>query len=136
MSKFKKLTVSPVMELQSSVVLIKKIKKGGSVSYGRTWIAEKDTLIGVISVGYADGLPRLASNRWQVLIEGEFYPIVGRISMDQCCVELGKKTKVKRWDTAVIFGNLEHDASALAKITGTIPYEITCNVNKRVPRVY
>ena len=136
LSKFKKLTIAPVMELQSSVVLIKKIKKGESVSYGRTWIAEKDTLIGVLSVGYADGLPRLASNRWQVFIGGELYPLVGRISMDQCCVNLGKKAKVNRWDTAIIFGNPDHDASALAKITGTIPYEITCNVNKRVPRVY
>jgi len=136
LSKFRKLTAAPVMELQGSVVLIKKIKKGGSVSYGRTWIADKDTLIGVLSVGYADGLPRLASNRWQVVIGGELYPLVGRISMDQCCVNLGKKTKVKRWDTAVIFGSPEHTASALAKITGTIPYEITCNVNKRVPRVY
>jgi alanine racemase len=136
LSKFKKLSIAPVMELQSSVVLIKKIKKGESVSYGRTWIADKDTLIGVLSVGYADGLPRLASNRWQVLIGGEYYPLVGRISMDQCCVNLGKKTKVNRWDTAVIFGSPDHDASALAKITGTIPYEITCNVNKRVPRVY
>jgi alanine racemase len=136
LSKFKALTVQPVMELQSSVVLIKKIKKGETVSYGRTWTAEKETLIGVISVGYADGLPRLASNRWQVLIGKEFYPLIGRISMDQCCVNLGKKTNIKRWDEAVIFGSPDHDASALAKVTGTIPYEITCNVSKRVPRVY
>jgi len=136
LSKFRKITVEPVMELQSSVVLIKKIKKGESVSYGRTWTAEKETLIGVLSVGYADGLPRLASNRWRVVIGGELYPLIGRISMDQCCVNLGKKTRVKRWDTATIFGSPDYAADALAKVTGTIPYEITCNVNKRVPRVY
>jgi alanine racemase len=136
LAKFKTLTVEPVMELRSAVVLIKKIKKGESVSYGRTWTAESDTLIAVLSVGYADGLPRLASNKWQVLIGEELYPLVGRISMDQCCVNLGKKTEVKRWDEAVVFGSPGNDAAALAKITGTIPYEITCNVNKRAPRVY
>jgi len=136
LSKFKTITVEPVMELRSAVVLIKKIKKGESVSYGRTWTAESDTLIAVLSVGYADGLPRLASNKWQVLIGKEFYPLVGRISMDQCCVNLGNKTEIKRWDEAVIFGSPNHDAAALAKITGTIPYEISCNINKRVPRVY
>jgi len=136
LAKYKSLAVEPVMELSSTVVLIKKIKKGGSVSYGRTWTAETDTLIAVLSVGYADGLPRLASNKWQVLIGGKLYPLVGRISMDQCCVNLGKKTKVNRWDEAAVFGSPNNDAAALAKITGTIPYEITCNINKRVPRVY
>ncbi|GBU29402.1 alanine racemase [Treponema sp. R8-4-B8] len=136
LTRFKSLTVEPVMELRSAVVLIKKIKKGESVSYGRTWTAETDTLIAVLSVGYADGLPRLASNKWQVFIGNELYPLVGRISMDQCCVNLGKKTKINRWDEAIVFGSPGNDAAVLAKITGTIPYEITCNVNKRVPRVY
>jgi len=136
LSKFKSLAVEPVMELRSTVVLIKKIKKGESVSYGRTWTAENDTLIAVLSVGYADGLPRLASNKWQVLIGDQLYPLVGRVSMDQCCVNLGKKTKINRWDEAVIFGSPGNDAATLAKVTGTIPYEITCNINKRVPRVY
>jgi alanine racemase len=136
LSKFKTITVEPVMELRSTVVLIKKIKKGESVSYGRTWTAEDDTLIAVLPAGYADGLPRLASNKWQVSIGEKFYPLVGRISMDQCCVNIGTETEVKRWDEAIIFGSPDHDAAALAKITGTIPYEITSNINKRVPREY
>jgi alanine racemase len=136
LSKFKTLTVEPVMELRSTVALIKKIKKSESVSYGRTWTAEDNTLIAVLPTGYADGLPRLASNNWQVCIGEKLYPLVGRISMDQCCVNLGKKTEIKRWDEAIIFGSPDHDAAALAKITGTIPYEITCNINKRVPREY
>ncbi|MCL2758920.1 MAG: alanine racemase [Treponema sp.] len=146
-SKLKTLMVEPVMELISSVVLIKKIKKGESVSYGRTWIAENDTYIAVLPVGYADGLPRLASNKWQVVINGEEYPLVGRVCMDQCCVDLGPKPVVQRWDEALIFGAdivpeqsdkpvINHSAAALADVTGTIPYEITCNINKRVPRVY
>ena len=147
LSKHKTLMVEPVMELISSVVLIKKIKKGESVSYGRTWVAEKDTFIAIIPAGYADGLPRLASNKWQVIIKGEVYPLIGRVCMDQCCVDIGPKPVVQRWDEAVIFGQniipedpnlpiVMQDAAALADVAGTIPYEITCGINTRVPRVY
>jgi alanine racemase len=128
--------VKPVMELRSVVVMIKKVKKGETISYGRTWIAPKDTNIGVLSAGYADGLPRLASGKWQAVIGGKTYPMAGRICMDQCMVDLGTDAKVKRWDEAVIFGGTAEDAGELAKRIGTIPYEITCNINKRVPRVY
>jgi len=128
--------IKPVMELQTAVVLIKKIKKGESVSYGRTWIAPNDTLIAILPVGYADGFPRLASNKWQVVINGKSYPLAGRICMDQCCIDLGPDSDVKRWDEAVIFGGNAPDAAVLAAKVGTIPYEITCNINSRVPRIY
>jgi len=134
--KYKAIAAEPVMELITTVSLIKKIKKGESVSYGRTWIAQENTNIAVLSIGYADGLPRLAGNSWQALIGGEAYPFAGRITMDQCCVDLGKKTKVKQWDEAIIFGGAAPDAAELAKTAATIPYEITCGINKRVPRVY
>jgi len=145
--KHKTLIVEPVMELKSTVSLIKKIKKDEYVSYGRTWIADRDTFIAILPVGYADGFPRLASNRWQVLINGEEYPVIGRICMDQCCVDLGPEPTVQRWNEAIIFGSniipedanaqvIMQDAAALADVTGTIPYEITCGINKRVPRVY
>jgi len=136
LKKYKAITAEPVMELITSVSLIKKIKKGETVSYGRTWTAPDNTNIAVLSIGYADGLPRLASNTWQAIIGGEAYPLVGRICMDQCCVDLGKKTTVKRWDEAVIFGGSAPSAAELAKTAATIPYEITCAVNKRVPKVY
>ena len=127
------LQAKPVMELKSTVVLIKKIKKGDSVSYGRTWIADRDTNIGILPVGYADGFPRLASGKWQVVIGGKAYPQVGRICMDQCCVDLGTDClEVTPGDEAVIFMN----AADLAAVVGTIPYEIICNISKRVPRVY
>ena len=135
-SHFEPLKVQPVMELRTTVVMIKKVKKGESISYGRTWIAGEDTNIAVLPAGYADGLPRLASGKWQVVISGRSYPLVGRFSMDQCCVNLGPETDVNRWDEAVIFGGEAKDAAALASVAGTIPYEITCNINKRVPRVY
>ncbi|MCL2440361.1 MAG: alanine racemase [Treponema sp.] len=145
--KLKSLMVEPVMELRSTVSLIKKIKKGESVSYGRTWIAGKDTYMAILPVGYADGLPRLASNKWYVSISGGIYPVIGRICMDQCCIDLGEKPNVERWAEAVIFGSdivpeepelpiIYHSAAALAETVGTIPYEITCNINRRVPRLY
>ena len=106
----------------------------------------------VLPIGYADGLPRLASGKWQVVIGGNVYPLAGRFSMDQCCADLGPETDVRRWDEAVIFGGttgnpilkpaggtaggIAMDAAALAAVVGTIPYEITCNINKRVPRTY
>jgi alanine racemase len=146
LSKFKRLQVEPVMELRTNVVLIKNIKKGDTVSYGRTWTAPQDTFIAILPAGYADGIPRLASNRWRIIIGGNIYPLVGRISMDQCCVDLGPEPTVQRWDEATIFGPdistqsgeelIRRSAAELAKVVGTIPYEITCNINKRVPRIY
>ena len=128
--------VEPVMELRTSVVCIKKVHKGETLSYGRTWAAPRDTAVAVLPVGYADGLPRLASGRWQVSIGGGLYPLVGRICMDQCLADLGPETGVRRWDEAAVFGGPAPDAADLALRTGTIPYEITGNINKRVPRVY
>jgi alanine racemase len=132
--------VKPIMELRTNVALIKQVKKGWTVSYGRTWTADCDTAIAVLPVGYADGLPRLASNKWQAVINGKTYPLVGRICMDQCMADLGPGTPagrdVRRWDEASIFGGPAPDAAVLAERIGTIPYEITCNINKRVPRVY
>jgi alanine racemase len=130
------LQVTPVMELRTRVVFIKKVQKGESLSYGRIWVAPHDTVAGILPAGYADGLPRLASNKWQVSIGGRLYPLVGRICMDQCLADLGPETGVRRWDEAVVFGGPAPDAAVLAEGIGTIPYEITCNVNKRVPRVY
>jgi len=130
------LEVRPVMELRSVVSLIKKVKKGETVSYGRTWIAPRDTFIAVLSTGYGDGLPRPASGKWQAVIDDKTYPIAGRICMDQCVVDLGDEPDAGRWDEAILFGGDAPDAAALAAVVGTIPYEITCNINKRVPRVY
>jgi alanine racemase len=130
------LQVKPVMELRTNVVFIKKVKKGETLSYGRTWTAPLDTNIAVLPVGYADGLPRLVSNKWQVCIRGRAYPLAGRICMDQCLAALGPETDARRWDEVTIFGGDAPDAAALAERIGTIPYEITCNINKRVPRVY
>jgi len=130
------LNSQPVMELRSAVVHIKRVKKGEAISYGRTWTAPEDTLIGVIPAGYADGFPRLLSNNHSVRIRDRAYPLVGRICMDQFMVNLGPETEVQRWDDALIFGQGFITAADMAAKLQTVSYEITCNINKRVPRVY
>jgi alanine racemase len=130
------LPVKPVMELRTRIVFIKRVKKGEALSYGRTWEAPEDTLIATLPVGYGDGLPRRLSNNHWVLIRGRSYPLVGRICMDQCMVNLGNEGDVSRWDQVVVFGPGFVTAADLAEKLDTIPYEITCGINKRVPRVY
>jgi alanine racemase len=139
-SPFKKgpaaLGVKPLMELSTRIVSIKKIKRGEAVSYGGTWTAAEDTTIGILPIGYGDGLSRSLSGRWKVRILGRLYPLIGRICMDQCMVNLGAHTDIPRWESAVIFGPGMQDAADMATVIGTIPYEITCRISKRVKRVY
>ena len=126
----------PVMELVSRISFLKMVKKGSSVSYGRTWYSPRDTWIATVPVGYGDGYYRLLSNKGRVIIGGKSYPITGRICMDQFMVDLGPRTDVKLHDKVILFGPSEGAMTAedIAVMTGTIPYEVTCNVNKRVPR--
>ncbi|MDR0629924.1 MAG: alanine racemase [Treponema sp.] len=130
--------VEPVMDLVTSVVFIKKVAKGAALSYGGTWIAPGDRMIATLPIGYGDGLARGLSGTLQVLIRGTRYPVAGRICMDQCMVDLGPDTAVRRWDPVIIFGGTPGALSAgdLAAPLHTIPYEITGNINKRVPRLY
>jgi alanine racemase len=124
------------MELVSQIVFIKRVKKGETVSYGRTWTAPRDTTIATIPVGYGDGLPRRLSGDFSVRIHGAVYPTAGRICMDQFMVDLGPETTIHRWDSVTIFGGEAPTAADIAAKLGTISYEITCGINKRVPRVY
>jgi alanine racemase len=133
----KALPAKPVMELTSSVVFLKQVRKGDSVSYGRTWVAERDTVIATIPVGYGDGLPRrLSGQGFKVRVNGAWRPLAGRICMDQCMLDLGPGATVRRWDPVTLFGGDALSAAELAKTLGAISYEITCGINKRVPRVY
>jgi len=130
------LSAEPLMELRSAVVSIKKMRKGETVSYGRLWTAPEDTYVGIVPVGYADGFRRSLSNDHTMLINGKPYPLIGRICMDQCMVNLGPETSVKRWDEVVLFGPGFLTAADIAAKVKTIPYEITCGIGKRVPREY
>lgn len=134
-------SIKPVMQFETSVCAIRRFTPGRSVSYGRTWECAKETDIAVLPVGYADGLLRRNSPGLKVSINGKAYPVVGRICMDQCMVDIGKDNKdVKRWDKAIIFGPKEngalYDADDLARMTGTISYEVMTSVSKRVVRYF
>ena len=134
------LVVKPVMALVTGISALRPFKKGMSVSYGSTWTAAKDTTIGVLPIGYADGLLRRQAGSLKVSIGKKLYPVRGRICMDQCMVDLGNAKGIKRFDRAVIFGPKESGAlltaDDLAADAGTISYEILTCVGKRVERVY
>ncbi len=129
--------LKPVMELVTHVVAIRSVPRNKSISYGRTWTAEEDGDMAILPVGYGDGLPRLLSNNLNIVINGSVFPVVGRICMDQCMVFLGKQHSVQVGDKVQIWGpGACNTAESLAQKTGTICYELLCNVNRRVPRIY
>lgn len=135
----KSLPLLPGLSFQTRVSFLKKVAKGTSIGYGRTWFAEKDTWIATIPVGYADGFNRLFSNTGRVLIKGKSYPVVGRVCMDQSMVDLGPETQVAVGDAVTLLGkngDNEITCDEWAEKLHTITYEVTCQINSRVERVY
>lgn len=135
----KKPELKPVMSLSTRIAHLKKVPKGETLGYSRTYQTRKDSLIATIPIGYEDGLPRVLSNKGRVLINGKFAPIVGRISMDWTIVDVTEIPNVQLEDEVVIIGgndDLTITAEELAQKSGTISYEITCGINRRVNRVY
>jgi len=129
--------VKPVMEVVSVLSFTKRVPAGHSVSYGRRWQADKETVVGTIPLGYADGLPRAASGKLRFLVNGRVVPQVGTICMDQCMVNLGPHATDQVDSPVVVFGGLApEDAASLGAASATISYEITCGISSRVPRVY
>ena len=127
--------LKPVMTLKSTIGPIKEYAPDTSVSYGRTYVTGERRRIGVVPVGYADGLSRLLSNRWSFMTKDGPAPICGRICMDMCMVDLTDLPNVKTGDEVVVFGD-GNPVEAMAETVGTITYELLCAVSKRVPRVY
>ena len=130
-----RLGLRPVMRLKSCVSTIKVLDPDTTVSYGRTFRTAEKTRIGVLPIGYADGFFRGLSNRMAVQTAYGPAPLRGRICMDMCMVDLTNLPEVKVGDTVEIFGQTQ-SVDALAAILNTIPYELTCAVSKRVPRLY
>ena len=129
------LGLEPVMALKAALGPVKEYEKDTSVSYGRTYFTEETQRIGVLPVGYADGLQRCLSNRWSVQTGEGPAPIRGRICMDMCMVDLTGLPGVHTGDTVEIFGPI-NSVDRMAQMAGTITYELLCAVSKRVPRVY
>ena len=126
--------LEPVMAVKSRVAAVRSLPKGTPVSYGRTAVLERDSRIAVVPVGYGDGYPRSLSNRMVMRVCGVECPIVGRVCMDMCMLDVTDVPGVQAGDVAVVYdGPLLERAARLA---GTIPYELMCDVNPRVPRVY
>lgn len=126
----------PVMTWYAKVIHVKKIPAGATVSYGRHFTAERETEVATVGIGYADGLSRRLSNGFELVIDGEKCPIIGNVCMDMCMVDTtDMKVRPKVGDKVIVFGR-ERLADDLAERIGTINYEITCVVGKRVRRLY
>jgi len=130
-----RLDLRPVMALKSSISTIKVFDAETDISYGRTFRTENKTRVGVLPIGYADGLFRGLSNRMAVQTESGPAPVRGRICMDMTMVDLSDKPEVHVGDSVELFGQRQR-VDGLAEILGTIPYELICAVSKRVPRLY
>jgi len=131
--------IKPVMRFKSSVLHVKQIAAGESVSYGRKFVAQHPTWIATIAAGYGDGYNRLLSNQGTVLIRGKKYPVVGRVCMDLIHADLGAETSVQPGDEVVLFGkqgSAEVSVYEICEKLQTIPYEVCCWIAARVPRIY
>ncbi len=128
------LDFKPVMTVKSVVSQVKKIQAGNTVSYGRTFTAEHEMKIATVTAGYADGYPRLLSGKGSVIINGKRAPIIGRICMDQFTVDVSQIDGVKQGDEVLLFGK-DLPVEEIARICGTINYEIVCGISPRVPRI-
>ena len=126
----------PVMNWYAKVIHVKTIPEGATVSYGRHFKAARDTEVTTVGIGYADGLSRRLSNGFELVINGEKCPIIGNVCMDMCMADTTDlKVRPKVGDKVVVFGK-DRSADDLAEWLGTINYEITCDVGRRVRRIY
>ena len=125
----------PLMTVKTRVIALRELQKGTCISYGCTHTLTRDSKIAVLPIGYADGLERLLSNRGDVLIHGVRAPILGRVCMDLCMVDVTEISDVCVGDEVTVFGP-ELPLEEKADTVGTIQYEMLCGISRRVPRVY
>lgn len=130
----KNITLKPAMELRARLLLVKNIPPGATVGYGATVQVVKETKIGIVTFGYADGLPRSTDGTAYFLHNNMPAHLIGRVSMDQCAIDLGIDSIAKAGDEVVIFG-VKPLANELAKAAGTISYEIVSGIGSRTPRI-
>jgi len=131
--------VEPVMRLASRISFVKKVPRGEGLSYGLTWRAATETTVATLPIGYGDGYSRSLSNRAQVWVGHRSAPIAGRICMDQTMLDLGPGTEAVEGDEVILFGEKDGEGmpgERICELLDTIPYELTCMVGARVPRVY
>lgn len=127
--------LKPVMSLQTAIIQVKTIPAGTPIGYGRTYLAPHEIKLATVPIGYADGYPRSSSNRAYMLLKGVRVPVVGRVCMDQCMLDVTGVPDVKQGDVVTVFGD-GLPVADLAASDDTIPYETFCKIGKRVPRVF
>jgi alanine racemase len=129
--------IEPALSLRSYVADVKRFAAGDSAGYGRSWRARRDTWVGVLPIGYGDGVRRGLTNRGEVLVGGRRHPMAGTISMDNVTIDLGPETDVEPGAPAVLIGRQGDErilAEDVARQLDTINYEVTCGISSRVPR--
>ena len=129
------LGLRPVMSLKTVIGAVKDFAPDTTISYGRTFRTGRPSRVGVLPIGYADGLHRVLSNRWRVWTEAGTAPILGRICMDMCMIDLTDLPGAGEGDVVEVYGP-HNSVNEAARLAGTISYELTCAVSKRVPRIY
>lgn len=134
-----KLSLKPAMSVKANIIHLKTVPSGFSVSYGRKFTTEKESLIATLPLGYADGYPRFLSGKARVIVNGMYAPIAGSICMDQCMVDVTHVPHVKLGDEVVLMGEqggLTILADEIGEKSGTINYEVVCGFGQRLPKVY
>lgn len=133
------INIKPAMQVKSKITYVKTVHPGDSVGYGRTYIADRDTRVATIGIGYADGYSRRLSNTGYAIVKGKKVPLIGRISMDQCCLDVSEVEDVKLGDVVTLIG--EDGASSIwaneiAEMFGSIAAEVLTALGRRVLRIY
>ena len=131
--------LEPIMELKAVISHVKTVKAGDCISYGRTFVADREMRIATVTIGYADGYSRLLSSKGEILVHGKRCRITGRVCMDQLMIDVSDVPEAKAGDIVTLIGKEGDEritADDLAQIYGTIGYEVVCGISKRVPRIY
>ena len=134
-----RLKIKPLLSLKTRVWFLKNIAKGRPISYGASYHSKSPTRIATLPIGYSHGYLVGFSNKSHVLIQGRQCPVVGRVTMDQTLVDVGKISSIRRWNEVTLIGrdgNAHITAEELAAFANTIPYEILCAIHPRIPRIY
>jgi alanine racemase len=134
-----KADLRPVLSLVTRVAFLKQVPTGVPISYGRTFVTKRKSLIATLPIGYADGYSRRLSNIGEALVRGVRVPVVGRVCMDMCMIDVTGVPGIAEGDSVVLIGSQADEritADDIAKKTGTIAYEVLCGISSRVPRIY
>ena len=131
--------LKPVLSLVTRIAFLKKVRADVPISYGRTFVTKRESMIATLPIGYADGYNRGLSNKGEALVRGRRVPLVGRVCMDMCMLDVTDVPEVREGDAVVLIGSQGNEritADDIAAKTGTISYEVLCGISSRVPRIY